>query len=36
MLATLEFLNQSNFKLAKIFEVEEDPSKTPPLKKLKF
>jgi hypothetical protein len=36
MLATLELLNQSSVKLAKMFEGEEDPSKTPPRKKLKF
>jgi hypothetical protein len=36
MLATLELLNQSSVKLAKIFKGEEDPSKTPPRKKLKF
>jgi hypothetical protein len=36
MLATLELLNQSSVKLAKIFEGEEDPSKTLPRKKLQF
>jgi hypothetical protein len=36
MLATLDLLNQSSVKLAKTFEGEEDPSKAPPRKKLKF
>jgi hypothetical protein len=36
MLVTLELLNQSSVELGKIFEGEEDASKTPPRKKLKF